>query len=179
MVSGILGFHVGLLTSLQGELGSFMAEVSTARGRKMGLSCRLQLHSSLCVALNSLHLSGPQLQLQPYGQWYSSTLQTQCGPYPCWRCPDVHAAGYFIIAKDSVCSGQPIPIHYFCGISRNILLVGSIATSHCLHWRRKWQPIPVCLPGEPHGQRSLVGCSPWDRKSIGHDLATKPPPLSS
>ena len=24
-------------------------------------------------------------------------------------------------------------------------------------WRRKWQPIPVFLPGESHGQRSLVG----------------------
>ena len=30
-------------------------------------------------------------------------------------------------------------------------------------WRRKWQPIPVFLPGEFHGQRSLVGCSPWGR----------------
>ena len=28
-------------------------------------------------------------------------------------------------------------------------------------WRRKWQPIPVFLPGESHGQRSLVGYSPW------------------
>ena len=27
--------------------------------------------------------------------------------------------------------------------------------------RRKWQPTPVFLPGEPHGQRSLVGCCPW------------------
>ena len=27
-------------------------------------------------------------------------------------------------------------------------------------WRREWLPTPVCLPGEPHGQRSLVGCSP-------------------
>jgi len=26
-------------------------------------------------------------------------------------------------------------------------------------WRRAWQPIPVFLPGESHGQRSLVGCS--------------------
>ena len=26
---------------------------------------------------------------------------------------------------------------------------------------RKWQPTPVFLPGEYHGQRSLVGCSPW------------------
>ena len=26
-----------------------------------------------------------------------------------------------------------------------------------LHWRRKWQPTPVFLPGESHGQRSLMG----------------------
>ena len=31
-------------------------------------------------------------------------------------------------------------------------------------WRRKWLPTPVFLPGEPRGQRSLVGCSPWARK---------------
>ena len=27
--------------------------------------------------------------------------------------------------------------------------------------RRKWQPTPVFLPGESHGQRSLEGYSPW------------------
>ena len=31
-------------------------------------------------------------------------------------------------------------------------------------WRRKWQPTPVFSPGESHGQRSLVGYSPRDRK---------------
>ena len=31
-------------------------------------------------------------------------------------------------------------------------------------WRRKWQPTPVYLPGESHGQRSLVGYSPWGHK---------------
>ena len=30
---------------------------------------------------------------------------------------------------------------------------------------RKWQPTPVFLPGESHGQRSLAGYSPWGRKS--------------
>ena len=30
-----------------------------------------------------------------------------------------------------------------------------------LHWRRKWQPTPVFLPGESQGQRSLVGCRLW------------------
>ena len=28
-------------------------------------------------------------------------------------------------------------------------------------WRRKWQPTPVFLPGESHGQRSLAGYNPW------------------
>ena len=31
-------------------------------------------------------------------------------------------------------------------------------------WRRAWQPIPVFLPGESHGQRSLAGFSPWGHK---------------
>ena len=30
-------------------------------------------------------------------------------------------------------------------------------------WRRQWHPTPVLLPGKSHGQRSLVGCSPWGR----------------
>ena len=34
-------------------------------------------------------------------------------------------------------------------------------------WRRAWQPTPVFLPGEFHGQRSLVGYSPRDRKESG------------
>ena len=29
-----------------------------------------------------------------------------------------------------------------------------------MHWRRKWQPTPVFLPGESQGLRSLMGCSP-------------------
>ena len=31
-------------------------------------------------------------------------------------------------------------------------------------WRREWQPTPVFLPGESHGQKSLAGYSPWGRK---------------
>ena len=31
-------------------------------------------------------------------------------------------------------------------------------------WRRKWPPTPAFLPGESHGQRSLVGYSPRGRK---------------
>ena len=33
-----------------------------------------------------------------------------------------------------------------------------------IHWRREWLHAPVLLPGEFHGQRSLVGYSPWGHK---------------
>ena len=42
-----------------------------------------------------------------------------------------------------------------------------------MHWRRKWQPTPVFLPGESQGPGSLVGCCWWSHR-IGHtwsDLA--------
>ena len=35
-------------------------------------------------------------------------------------------------------------------------------------WRREWLPTPVFLPGEFHGQRSLVGYSPWGHKETRH-----------
>ena len=33
-------------------------------------------------------------------------------------------------------------------------------------WRREWLPTPVFLPGESHGQKSLVGNSPWGGKNL-------------
>ena len=40
-------------------------------------------------------------------------------------------------------------------------------------WRRKWQPTPVFLPGEFHGQRGLEGYSPWGHKRVGHNIVTE------
>ena len=37
----------------------------------------------------------------------------------------------------------------------------------------EWLPSPVFFPGESHGQRSLAGYSPWGRKRVEPDLATK------
>ena len=34
-------------------------------------------------------------------------------------------------------------------------------------WRRVWQPTLVFLPGKSHGQKSLVGYSPWGPKRVG------------
>ena len=40
-------------------------------------------------------------------------------------------------------------------------------------WRGKWQPTPVFLPGQSHRLRSLAGYSPWCRKRVRHDWASK------
>ena len=37
-----------------------------------------------------------------------------------------------------------------------------------MHWRRKWQPTPVFLPGESQARGSLVGCHLWGRR-VGHN----------
>ena len=46
--------------------------------------------------------------------------------------------------------------------SRSIYLIFNYM--YTLFWRRQWHPTPVLLPGKFHGQRSLVGCSPWGRE---------------
>ena len=44
--------------------------------------------------------------------------------------------------------------------------VQSLSLSRKLPWRRKWLPTPVFLSGKSHGQRSLVGYSPWSCKEL-------------
>ena len=53
--------------------------------------------------------------------------------------------------------------------SMGLLRVGhdratSLSLFTVMHWRRKWQPTPVFLPGESQGQRSLMGCHLWGRR---------------
>ena len=45
--------------------------------------------------------------------------------------------------------------------------LGQIPGSERSPWRRAWQIIPVFLPGESHGQGSLVSNSPWGCKESG------------
>ena len=48
------------------------------------------------------------------------------------------------------------------------------ATQHaCMHWRKKWQPTPIFLPGESQIQRHLVGCRLWDHTESDTTEATQ------
>ena len=42
-----------------------------------------------------------------------------------------------------------------------------------MHWRRKWQPTPVFLPGESQGRESLVGCRLWGHTELDMTEATQ------
>ena len=55
--------------------------------------------------------------------------------------------------------------------SMGLLRVGydwatSLSLFTFMHWRRKWQPTPVFLPGESQGWGSLVDCSLWDHTEL-------------
>ena len=70
----------------------------------------------------------------------------------------------------------PVPF-FFKAILRARWLSGKELACQCrrceldpwvgkIPWRRKWQPTPVFLLGKSHGQRSLVGHSPWSHKEV-------------
>ena len=42
-----------------------------------------------------------------------------------------------------------------------------------MHWKRKWQPTPVFLPGESQGWGSLVGCCLWGHTGLDTTEATQ------
>ena len=61
--------------------------------------------------------------------------------------------------------------------SMGLLRVGhdwatSLSRFTFMHWRRKWQPTPVFLPGESQGRGSLVGCCLWGRTESDMTEAT-------
>ena len=55
----------------------------------------------------------------------------------------------YLSGKDSTCNARDLD---------------SIPSSGRFPWRRKWQPTPVFLPEEFHGQKGLAGYSPWGCK---------------
>ena len=50
--------------------------------------------------------------------------------------------------------------------------VTSLSRFTFMHWRSKWQPTPVFLPGESQGWGSLVGCCLWGRTESDTTEAT-------
>ena len=71
-------------------------------------------------------------------------ISSECGSYP-WIEPRL----------------STVYLHFCTPLGKRRL---AFSTSLPPHWRRTWQPTPVFLPGECHGQTNLVGYSPWGCK---------------
>ena len=50
------------------------------------------------------------------------------------------------------------------GVTEGQTRLSNFTFTFHFHWRRKWQPTPVFLPGESQGWGSLVGCHLWGRR---------------
>ena len=89
-------------------------------------------------------------------RWYSGAHQwLDLLLIPPWKVSYPGGAG----GKELSCQCRRSEMHRRCRFEP---WVGKIP------WRRPWQPTPVFLPGESHGQRSLGVYNPWDRR-VGYN----------
>ena len=84
--------------------------------------------------------------------------------------------GYFISTYcDTLREGNGTPLQYSClenPMDGGADWMTSLSHFTFMHWRRKWQPTPVFLPGKSQRQWSLVGCRLWGRKESDVTEAT-------
>ena len=135
------------------------------------------LHQILVAALRIFyfHYSILDIQLQ-YVKSISSLTRNQTGPpppHPHWEL-GVLPTGlpgksllYPLLELKKGFPGGTSGKEPACQCSRAEMRVPSLDRED--PWRRAWQPTPVFLSGEFHGQRSLDRNSPWGHKESGHD----------
>ena len=90
-----------------------------------------------------------------------------------------------VLVKGSFREGNGTPLQYSClenpmdggawqaavhGVAKSLIRLSDFTFTH---WRRKWQPTPVFLPGESQGQGSLVGCRLWGHTESDTTEATQ------
>ena len=96
---------------------------------------------------------------------------------------------YFVYSSLYLGEGNGTPLQYSCLENPwaeepgRLQSMGSLRVRHdwatslslftFMHWRRKWQPTPVFLPGDSQGRGSLVGCCLWGRTESDTTEVTK------
>jgi len=123
--------------------------------------CLCSERASICVASRKSHLEGFLSRSQRYTKASKLSLPDhQSCQFLGWGVDQVEILSWNILMK---------------GLPR--WLSGKESTCQCrrhrfdpwigkIFWRRKWKPTPVSLLGKSHGQRNLVGYSPWCHKDL-------------
>ena len=112
------------------------------------------------------HCPGPQTS---EGPWIRPTPMTQNG------CYGRHFMASIRFSECMQCTGFPggdSGIAPACQ-RRRLNRHGLDPWVRKIPWRRAWQPTPVFLPGESHGQRSLAGYSTWGHRESDTTEATE------
>ena len=133
----------------------------------------------------SIHRFHPHFTIQNSVMWVHR-ISGECGKYNPILCPETKGAGLGASPQSSEKAMAPhstlawkIPWTEEPG---RLQSMGSLRVTHnwatslsiftFMHWRRKWQPTPVFLPGESQGRGSLVGCRLWGRTESDTTEAT-------
>ena len=81
------------------------------------------------------------------------------------NCPGYSYFQINIFNKKYQC--QSLPLKRLCCLLAHSCIQKYLVKIYQLDIRRRqWHPTPVLLPGKSHGQRSLVGCSPWGLEEL-------------
>ena len=129
---------------------------------KNSVSLHVYMVHIVCLLTNTVQLLHPPkwcltrhgLGTYQYTRVYSLTMEKAMAPHSstlAWKIPWIEEPGR-LQSMGSLRVGHD--------------WVTSLSLFTFMHWRRKWQPTPVFLPGEFHGQRSLsIGYRTWGSKS--------------
>ena len=126
--------------------------------------CPFQLYHLLPVHLGWVILLPSVFLFIKWGHWYhvlhSVLVMTAWVKPICFLTQNKFYMWNVIIIRFAVSYTLLIADEYF---ERTCLFLNC---TNCSYQRRQWHPTPVLLPGKSHGQRSLVGCSPWSREEL-------------
>ena len=89
----------------------------------------------------------------------------ESSPTPQFKISILQCSAFFMVqlSLSDVTTGKMIALTRRIFVDKIMSLLFNML-SRLVIWRRQWHPTPVLLPGKSHGQRSMVGYSPWGRK---------------
>ena len=141
-----------------------------------------QLHSQVLYSLQSLVGNSPALEVKDVGKRWIKCLAAshyygKVSPDHCWEEESPGMEEYALWRLHShptrcVCVCVCVCAHTHILVCVRVCACARVRTCAYMYARvrtglgyrrRQWHPTPVLLPGKFHGQRSLVGCSPWGR----------------
>ena len=160
-------YHYFLIhPSAYGHLGCFLVLVIVNSA-----AMSIGVHVSLSILVSSVCLTSSEIAKTGHGTaiWLSNPAAGHTHPgnqnwkkhmFPNVPCSTIHSS---ILTWRIPWTKEPGRLQSMGSLRVGHDWATSLWLFTFMHWRRKWQPTPVFLPGESPGRGSLVGCCLWGR----------------